>query len=569
MGGGKFRFYFVISLVAISLWVISPILVDTAKTPYWVSKLMPSLALKLGLDLQGGTHLVLGVDVDRVVLEHSDRNVERLLKEFEDEKIQIEKVARIEGTTKISVKFKNAADDSKVNKLVPKYTGMRYLSGAGNEMIFEIKDEDRDYIRKKAIDQTIEAIRNRIDEFGVSEPSIQAQGSDRVVVQLPGVKDVARAKSIIGRTARLEFKIVHNDPNFPREKLMQVVEKARAAGIIFEEGKSYDDYIDNMNAFFYKNKLIPADAMVLFEKKVDPASGKKMYMPYLLSKTSPVTGDHLKDAYVGFNQDFGDPYVSFQMNTLGAKYMEELTGKNIGKQLAIVLDKNVYSAPVIQAKISDAGQITLGRGRAPNELQQEAEDIALVLRAGALPARLTFEEERVVGPSLGSDSIAEGKLSFILGSILVVLFMALYYRFSGVIADVAVIMNVLMIVATLMLFGAVLTMPGIAGIVLTVGMSVDANVIINERIREELRAGNAARPALETGYHKATWTVLDANITTAIAGIVLLQYGTGSIKGFAVTLLIGLIFSVFTAVYVTKWVFEYLMEKGYLKKLSI
>jgi preprotein translocase subunit SecD len=211
----------------------------------------------------------------------------------------------------------------------------------------------------------------------------------------------------------------------------------------------------------------------------------------------------------------------------------------------------------------------LGGGRPVNEIQQEADDIALVLRAGALPAQLNFEEERVVGPSLGSDSIEEGKLSFILGSILVILFMAIYYRLSGVMADVAVIMNVLLIVATLILFGATLTMPGIAGIILTVGMSVDANVIINERIREEIRAGNSAKAALETGYHKALWTVLDANITTAISGIVLLQYGTGPIKGFAVTLLIGIVFSVFTAVYVTKWVFEYLMSKGKLTKLSI
>ncbi|MCX6112105.1 MAG: protein translocase subunit SecD [Proteobacteria bacterium] len=570
MMGDRWRFYFVIFLIASSLWVISPLLININKAPYWVSKIMPSQSLKLGLDLQGGTHLVLGVDIDKVVIEHADRNVERLIKTFQDKKVDIEKVYRRDKTSQVTVKAKNSTDIKTIGEIVTKYTGMVYMTSADNEITFDVKDQDKEYIKKKAIDQTIEAIRNRIDEFGVNEPSIQAQGNDRIVVQLPGVKDAARAKSIIGRTARLEFKLVQNKPDFNHEKLILLINKAAEAGIVYEEGKTtYTDYADNLNEYLAKNKSIPEDSIVLFERKVDPQSGKKMLIPYLLDKASPVTGDHLKDAYIGFNSEFGEPYVSFQMNTLGSRFMEELTGKNIGRQLAIVLDKNVYSAPTIQAKISDSGQITLGGGRPLTEIQQEAEDIALVLRAGALPAQLNFEEERVVGPSLGSDSIAEGKLSFILGSILVILFMGIYYRFSGFIANLAVIMNVILVVAVLMLFGSTLTMPGIAGIILTVGMSVDANVIINERIREEYRSGNAAKAALENGYHMAFWTVIDAHITNMIAGIVLLQYGTGPIKGFAVTLLIGIVSSIFTAVYLTKWVFEYLMDKGKLKKLSI
>lgn len=566
--GHRGRFYFVIFLIIASFWVISPLLVDSAKAPFWISKIMPSNRLKLGLDLQGGTHLVLGVDVDKVVLEHADRNIERISKSLEEKKIEIEKISRLDKTSKIYIKFKNPADLKAINDIVTKYTGMKYISSSDNETTFDVKEEDVSYIKKKAIDQTIEAIRNRIDEFGVNEPSIQAQGADRIVVQLPGVKNAERAKSIIGRTARLEFKLVQNKPDFSHEKLVEVVNKAAEAGVVYEENKiTYSDYVDKLNEFAAKS--IPEDSMILFERKIDPQSGKKILVPYLLDKVSPVTGDHLKDAYIGFNNEFGEPYVSFHMNTLGSRFMEELTGKNIGRQLAIVLDKNVYSAPTIQAKISDSGQITLGSGRPLTEIQQEAEDIALVLRAGALPAQLTFEEERVVGPSLGNDSVEEGKISFILGSILVLLFMGIYYRLSGVVADVAVVMNVLMIVSMLILFGATLTMPGIAGIILTVGMAVDANVIINERIREEIRAGNSAKAALENGYHKALWTVLDANITTAISGIVLLQYGTGPIKGFAVTLLIGIVFSVFTAVYVTKWVFEYLLEKGWIKELSI
>jgi len=561
------RFYFLIAITLISLWLVSPLLIPVSKVPFWVSKILPSKTLKLGLDLQGGTHLVLGVDVDKVLMEHVDRNVERSNSELKKEGLTVEKISRREGTTLMLVKAAKTSDEDKINEIVRKVTGMVFVTTSDGNMQFDIKDEEKNFRKKNALDQTIEAIRNRIDEFGVNEPSIQAQGEDRVVVQLPGVKDATRAKSIIGRTARLEFKLVKHEPGFETEKLMILVNKAKESGIEYKEGTSYPDYMDKLNAYIAKS--IPEGTMVLFEKKVDETNGKKIYMPYLLEKVSMVTGDHLKDAYVGYNQDFGEPYVSFQMNSIGSKYMETLTGNNIGKQLAIVLDDNVYSAPVIQAKISDAGQITLGRGRPVGELQQEAEDIALVLRAGALPAQIVFEEERVVGPSLGSDSIAQGKLSFILGSILVVLFMLIYYRFSGFIADLAVGLNVLLLVAVLIMFGATMTLPGIAGIILTVGMSVDANVLINERIREELRLGNAPRAAIEMGYDRAFRTILDAHVTNVISGVVLLQYGTGSVKGFAVTLLIGIVFSLFTAVFATRWVIDYLMEKGWVTKLSV
>ncbi len=563
----KWRFYSIIALLLISAWIISPMMVDETKAPYWLIKMLPSTKLKLGLDLQGGTYIVMGVDVDKVVIEHSDRNVERLVKYFKDKKIDVKRVYRVGKTPSIAVELKSNSKPGSISEDILGYTGLQLVSSDNKKLVFNVKDSDKAYIKKKAVEQTIEAIRNRIDEFGVNEPSIQAQGDDRIVVQLPGVKDAERAKSIIGRTAKLEFKLVREDADFSKEKLMQMVNKASESGIVYEDGKtSYAAYLEKINDFAAKK--IPQDCIILFERKIEPKTGKKILVPYLLDKVSRVTGEHLKDAYVGYNQDFGEPYVSFQMNIMGSKYMEELTGKNIGKQLAIILDNNVYSAPVIQAKIGDAGQITLGGGRSLTDIQQEAEDIALVLRAGALPAQLDFEEERVVGPSLGNDSIREGKTAFILGSILVLLFMFVYYRFTGVIANIAVIMNVILILTTLILFGATLTLPGIAGIILTVGMCVDANIIINERIREELRAGNSAKAALESGYAKALSTVLDANITTAISGIVLLQYGTGPIKGFAVTLLVGIVFSVFTAVYVTKWIFEFMMERGMMRKIN-
>lgn len=561
------KFYFVLILVLASLWVVSPLLLKKESTPYWLSKVVPSKGLKLGLDLQGGTHLVLGVDVEKVLLEHVDRNVERMNSEFTQAGLAVQKVFRKEGTTTLVVQPANIADDEKIHDLVRKITGMTFIANKEGLMEFDISEQERQFRKKTALDQTIEAIRNRIDEFGVNEPSIQTQGEDRVVVQLPGIKDASRAKSIIGRTARLEFKLVANKTGFDRGAIGLLIQKATEAGIEYKEGNSYTDYIEKLNKFIAKD--IPEGTMVLFERKVDENSGRRFFEPYLLEKTSMVTGEHLKDAIVGFDQDFGEPYVNFQMNIIGARFMEDLTGNNIGRQLAIVLDDNVYSAPVIQAKISDSGRITLGRGRSMSEVQQEAEDIALVLRAGALPAKLEFEEERVVGPSLGNDSVRDGKISMIVGALLVLLFMLVYYKFSGFIADIAVVLNVLFITATLMLFDATLTLPGIAGIILTIGMSVDANVIINERIREESRAGNSPKVAMETGYARALWTVLDANITTAIAGLVLLQYGTGPIKGFAVTLLIGIVFSVFTAVFVTKWVLEYMVQRGWIKGSSV
>ncbi len=567
MFSSKWPFYFVMFLILLSVWLVSPLFVNQNSAPYWVSKILPSKTLKLGLDLQGGTYLVLGVDVKKVVFQNTDRDADRLIKVFEEKGVQFSKIARIDDTSKMLVEYKNHADQDKIKELVTKYTGMNIVSSENGRFIFDINEDEKGRANKNVVDQTIEAIRNRIDEFGVNEPVIQAQGSDRIVVQLPGVKDVTRAKSIIGRTARLEFKLVVNDPDFGKEKIIDLVHKAEQAGIVYDDDAVYAVYIDKLNSF--AQKTLPKDTMILFERKIDPSNGKKVLEPYLLSKVSPVTGDDLKDAFVGYNNEFGEPYVSFQMNTNGAKFMEKLTGENIGRQLAIVLDNNVYSAPVIQAKISDAGQITLGSGRSIEELQQEAQDIALVLRAGALPAQLTFEEERVVGPSLGSDSIEQGKLSFILGSLIVLIFMFLYYRMSGLVADVAVLMNVLLLMSIMIVFGATLTLPGIAGIVLTVGMSVDANVIINERIRDELRGGNSGKAAIEIGYDKALWSVLDANITTAIAGLVLLQYGTGPVKGFAVTLLIGIVTSVFTGVYVTRWIFGFLLEKNFFKKLSI
>lgn len=560
MAKSKWRFYLIFVLFISAVYVIAPSI--TQNVPYWLSKVLPENKLRLGLDLKGGVHLVLGANTEKVLFEYSDKMIERLKEVFEDKKIDVV-LNRVEKTSKISIKHKKS-DEDLIMKTISDFN-LKTVAYYDGEIVFDMDEKQKDLIKKRAIDQSIEAIRNRIDEFGVSEPSIQAQGVDRVLVQLPGIKDPSRAKSIIGRTARLEFKLVLTEEEFPSAKLLEILKNANDSGIN-HENTPYYQYIEKINEFA-KGK-IPETATILFEKKIDefnPTDYK--LIPYLLEKRTLVTGDYIDDANVTYsNTSFAnEPSVSFSMNPMGAKYMGELTGGNIGRRLAIVLDNNVYSAPVIQAEITTRGQITLGGNMPLNQMQKEANDIALVLRAGALPTELVFEEERTVGPTLGKDSIEKGTYAMMLGFLLVVFFMLFYYKKAGLVADISVILNVLFITAILILFDATLTLPGIAGIILTVGMSVDANIIIYERIRDELRSGNSLKSSIEAGFGKALSTILDANITTAIAAIVLLQYGTGPIRGFAVTLLIGIFSSVFTAIYVSKWLILYFGKN----KLSI
>ena len=562
--GNKWRSYVVIIVGILAVYTVIPTFMGE-DAPYWVQNTFPSKKISLGLDLKGGTHLVLGIDIKQVLLENTDRYANSIKERLKDKKISFKSVTRIDDTTRIKVLFDASTNKDAVEEILAKdRESFQYVYSNNKEFVVELRTKLKDYVKKRAVEQTVEAIRNRIDEFGVTEPSIMAQGEDRIIVQLPGVKDPARAKSIIGRTAKLEFKIVVQNKKYGPEVLAALIRKAEKKGITYKDGASYFNYVQKLNKYL-KNK-IPSNAIVLFQKKTQ--NGKKVLLPYLLTKVTEVTGEHLDDAFVRPNE-YNEPEVNFSMSMIGSKLFANLTGKNVGKQLAIVLDKNVYSAPSIRSRISNSGLISLDNSKPLQELQKEAQDLALVLRAGALPTQMHFEEERTVGPTLGSDSISQGARSMMIASILIILFMLIYYRGAGAIANIALTLNVFIIMMILVLFEAVLTLPGIAGIVLTVGMSVDANVIIFERIREEMRAGNSVHGSVESGYSKALHTILDANITTAIAGIVLLQYGTGPIKGFAVTLLIGIISSVFTAVYVSKWIFIWWISKRNPKSLSI
>jgi preprotein translocase subunit SecD len=383
---------------------------------------------------------------------------------------------------------------------------------------------------ENALDQALETIRNRVDQFGVAEPTIQRQGTRNIVVELPGIKDPTRALQLIGKTARLEFRLVDEEHN---------VDEAL-------KGR------------------VPERSDLLYERKVSKQTGEVTRTPFLLRKQVLLTGDALTNAEVRIGSQFNEPYVSLEFDRDGAKLFERITAEHVGKRLAIVLDNTIYSAPVIRERISGGqAQIT------GSFTIEESRDLAIVLRAGALPAPVRIEENRTVGPSLGQDSIRKGLTAGLIGSLLVVLFMLVYYRLSGVAAIVALVLNILMLLAGLAYFHATLTLPGIAGIVLTIGMAVDANVLIFERIREEVRTGKPARAAVEAGFARAWSAILDGNVTTLIAAAMLFQFGTGPIKGFAVTLSLGLIANLFTAVFVCKVMFDSALALRPIRQLSI
>ncbi|MBW2410957.1 MAG: protein translocase subunit SecD, partial [Deltaproteobacteria bacterium] len=463
-------------------------------------------------------------------------NVERIAQEIKDRlkknRIRNVIVDRVEGT-KISVRVQKEESVEKVKALFKDefefLQANEDAQGALFGYIIEIPEAEANEIAELAVDQALEKIRNRIDQFGVAEPDIRRQGQNRILLQLPGIKDAQRAKDLIGRTALLEFKLVEN------------------AGL--------QAAIDGN---------VPPGMQLLYQVDEDPETGQKTKRPFLLKKRTLLTGNNLTDARVQIDSQYNNPYVSLEFDKKGARIFERITGENTGKQLAIVLDDRVASAPVINEKISGGraqitGQFTMNQAR----------DLAIVLRAGALPAPVTILEERTVGPSLGTDSIRKGLISMGIGGLLVILFMILYYRGAGIIADIALILNVFFIAGGLAAFNATLTLPGIAGIILTIGMAVDANVIIFERIREELTLGKTPRAALDAGYNRATLTIIDANVTTLIAAAVLFQFGTGAIRGFAVTLFLGVVASMFTALILSRMIFDYILTKRKVKTISI
>jgi preprotein translocase subunit SecD len=514
--------------------------------PDWARKLLPDKGITLGLDLQGGIHLVMEVDEDRAVEIAVDRTVVGLQDLLVEKKIPVESVKRT-GLSQITINFQNSELKDQIKKLIDEYPTFTEVESAEstNVIVWELRESEIKRIKDSAINQALETIRNRIDQFGVAEPLVQRQGLKQIVVQLPGVKDPKRAKDLIKETALLEFKMLDEDNQLkldlparvPKDKEAEVLKQAEAK--------------------------LPEGDQILFERGVEKDTGREYRIPYVVKKRVMLTGDVLSDARVAIGQ-FNDPYVSITFDAKGGREFERITGENVKKRMAIVLDNSIYSAPVIQERISG------GRAQITGTFStQEANDLAIVLRAGALPAPLKIIQDLTVGPSLGQDSIDKGVRATLIAGAMVVVFMIVYYKLSGVIADFALVLNLVCLIGALSGLNATLTLPGIAGIVLTIGMGVDSNVLIFERIREELRQGKPVRLAVDGGYDKAILTIVDSHVTTLITGVALFLFGTGPIKGFAVTLCLGIAINLFTALVGTKVIFDIMNQRPKVEQLSI
>jgi preprotein translocase subunit SecD len=499
------------------------------------------------------------------------------------ERVKIETVAE----RQIRATFKNPADAQKLDlELIRKFGDLKEESRNGPVVMMGIRPDMVDELRNTAVGQARETIADRIDKLGVRETSVTARGTD-IAIEIPGADEAsfARIREIISRTARLEFKVVDDDSNFMEsitdvpegiERQTEVVSAGvqtpqKVVSYLLAQGENarqtLQGFVDKI-----RDTVPEGREIVLGELDLDDGvKGKKAWRTYLLNSRADVSGEDVKEAFTAFDQENNSPYVALNFNQKGADKFGELTGRNVKRRMAIVLDDRVESAPVIQTQIGGGRcQITLGGGsRNYNETLQEAKDLVVVLRAGALPAPIRPANEQLIGPSLGQDAIQKGGLGALAGIGLVVIFMIIYYQMAGVVADLSVLLNLLFLFALMALFEATLTLPGVAGIALTVGMAVDANVLINERIREELRAGKSARTAVDQGFDRAFWSIFDGQITTFIAGVVLFQYGSGPIKGFAVTLMIGIITSLFTGVFCSRVFFDYLVRGLRVKSLKV
>ncbi len=525
------------AIAVFSILLLAPSL--TSQLPQWWGKVVPSEKIHLGLDLQGGMYLLLGVEADKAVGTYLEQIRSNLAGDLKEQGVPVGKIEKvkidIKGKSREAIYVEFSGAKEKVDRLVSSrdFSMLQQMPSSEEggitklQLVLDSKNEEN--IERDAIDRALEIIRNRIDQFGVSEPEITRQGTAQILIQLPGIKDPQRAIDLIGKTALLEFKLV-------------------------DEERNVDEALKGH---------VPEGDVLLYERSVDPQTGAERRIPFLLREKTLMTGEYIKDARVGFDQ-YNRPNVSMEFTDAGAKLFEQITGANVKRRLAIILDNNVYSAPEIQEKIAGGRAQITGRFTV-----DQAKDLAIVLRSGSLPAPVKILEQRTVGPSLGQDSIHQGLVSTLISAGLVVLFMIVYYKFSGIIADVALVLNMIITLAALALLRATLTLPGIAGLVLSVGMAVDANILIHERIKEELRFGKTVRAAIDQGYHRAFSAIIDSNLTTLISGLILLEFGTGPVKGFAVTLSIGILANIFTAVYITRIIFDYLTLRPGVKTLSI
>jgi preprotein translocase subunit SecD len=568
--------------IILAVLYLVPTVVPEEKRPAFFQNYFTK-RIQLGLDLKGGLHLVYEVNIEKAVAS----KVDRLANDLDDalKKKGANFTVVRSGRDDIAITFKVPSEMSKLDDelLKPFRRELDVVSRDAASGTVKLKyDSDRvAEVEDLALRQAIETIRGRVDAFGVAEPTIIKKGTD-IIVELPGAKakDFERIKSIIGRTAQLEFKIVDDGSDYMK-KVAAAVSKDGPIAVVPESwtekhaGAQHEDVylrvkekdkeeLTKFIAGLTGDLAVPNDREFGLElmspRDVSEGTPDRYYRTYLLKKRAGVTGEYLADAQESWDE-MGRPEVAFTMNRQGAAMMEKLTGENVGRKMAVVLDEKITSAPVIESKIGERGRITMGGYGDPFKLQQEVKDLVGVLRSGALPAPLKKSFETQVGATMGQDAIDKAKMSMGIGALAVILFMLIYYRVAGFIADLAMTLNMLFMMAILAAFEASLTLPGIAGLVLTIGMAVDSNIIIYERIREELRHGKSPRAAVDAGFQRAFWTVFDAHVTNFVAGIVLYSYGSGPIRGFAVTLLVGIITNLLTSVWISHWMFGVLVNR--------
>jgi len=526
-GDGRTRLYLAAILTVVAIIILLPSL--NLGLPDWMSAIIGGTKIQLGLDLQGGTHLLMSVKLDDAVKTQLGHRADDIKRQLKENKIDFDDVSQGESGN-IIVKLKGSDERSAfldlANKSFPDLV-VNTTPSTGGGPAFSLGFRPRDLSQMKAdvMDKALETIRNRIDQLGVRETTVVREGDNEILVQLPGIQDPERAKELIGKTAVLEFKLIDDSHNA-------------------------QDAIQNGP---------PPGTEILYGA---PARGGRT--PYLVESPVLMKGDVVTDARVRPGGRLEGPYVSVDLDSHGAEIFDALTAANVGRRLAIILDGTVYSDPVIKERIPGGHVQITGRFSL-----DEAHDLAIVLRSGSLPAAVEFEEERTVGPSLGRDSIRQGQLSFIIGAAAVLIFMPFYYSGAGIVADFGLTLNILLLICVMAAMQATLTLPGIAGIVLTLGMSVDANVLVNERMREELRAGKSPREAVRLGYERAWSAIRDSNISTFVAGLILFQFGTGPVKGFAVTLCVGVLTGLFSCIVVTRAWYDYLIGTRKLSSISV
>lgn len=538
----KLKLAFLFTVVLLSVITVVPSFYSG--TPGWWKKYMAPEGLRLGLDLQGGMHLVLKVNLKKAeenALEFAANDLKDSLAEQSISAVR----SSAPNAEIIIFTLPNTGAADKVQAIASEDfpdidTRIEAQENSFPRIFLSLKQEKKDYIKTHAVDQSLEIIRNRIDQFGVAEPVIIRQGDDEIVIQLPGVKDPKRALKLLGDTAQLEFKMVADSA----ASLSELIGQAVSAGQ-WHDGEP----VAKLNRALQGR--LPENTTLYFEKEIDKQTKQEKMIPLLLENKTLMTGEMVKDAQVRIGGTFNEPYVSLDMTSRGGKVFAHLTEKNVGRRMAIVLDDVVRSAPVIRERIlGGSAQIT------GSFTHEEAADLAIVLRVGALPAPVDIIQNMTVGASLGQDSINKGLYSGIFGAVIVLVFMVIYYRLSGVIADAALALNILLLFSGLAVLNATLTLPGIAGIILSIGMAVDANVLIFERMREEYLLGKSVRSSIDGGFSKAFLTIVDSQVTTLITAMALFMFGTGPIKGFAVTLSLGILFNLFAALFFSRLTFD-------------